>query len=747
MASISGNWAGTAPKRAQLILTWNVPIPAVGDTSITVTGSVAIAVGNSINDSNNTFIVGGSLGTSFNGSKTINVATGGTQTLHTFSVPVALGASATIKTVTASLSKIEYIGINLTASVSANIAFPARRYLAPNTPWSITLASTGDNSRRVGWETSEPGDKPISSFTIERSAASTGKWEVVATGISRTARAWTDTKSMPNDRINYRVKAVGPGGTSGTAVSPNAWTTPAAPTNVLAVRQGATDVLLTWTTNARDAKTQDIQGQSSTDGGATWTSWANITGHTGLSPAVSARTITGLDSTRLRRFRIQAAVYVNGVSGSQLVGLSAVSPTLQLLTKPNPPTLVAPTGFNDVYEPIRFQLAKNHPDGSAITAVSWNYRAVGATVWSADQALSLEGWVETSALESLPSGQYEWRARTKGAHASWSDYSAPAPFSLAEPPSVSFAEPTPGQAVNSNRARAVLSVYDPQDAAVVSWTARLLDNTGQLLETTRGTGTGFVAAFKTPLTDLGEYSIEAVATTGTGLTSHWARVSFSTDFLDPQRPELDAVWYKSEGVTRLGVTNFPGASSPPATADTVANRLERSEDGGETWQVVAAGLQLDAGVIDWQAATNLDVLYRAVAISALGVEAIGDELLLRTDSPFAFIGQDGMVLPVPYNLQLGGQHAPHVTTHRFLGRRKRVAVYALDYDPDTTVTLQGVTLSYKQEDMFKAMLLKPVHYRDPAGRKFWAAITSALDWDPKTYGWADISITVEELDG
>lgn len=746
MAIISGLWVPSASssKRMKLDINISVPTPAVGATSIVVTGSVIVYAGYSFNDSSNTFQLSGTLGSSFSGAKSINVATNGSQTIHTFSQTVVLGNTTQSKSISASLTGIEYLGMSTKATVSGTVTIPARRFNVPNTPWSVVQTRQADNRRTLAWETSLPGDKPVDSFIIERSTLSTGRYVTVAT-VSGNARSWVDTTNLPNDQVNYRIRARNVAGDSATATSNSTRTTPAAPSGVTGVRKGATDVVLTWGNAARCANYIDIQAASSTDG-KTWSSMANVSGHTGLSAATTTRTIAGLDTTKLWRFQVQAVAYINTSSSANgiLAGTSSVSNVVQLLTKPGAPKLLAPSGTFNNELPLTFKLQKSHTDGSDITAAQMQWRAVDGA-WSSNVAMTVAGTLTTSILVGKDPGDYEWRARTKGAHADWGDWSAASRFTLAARPTVTIIAPVDGQTLLANRAKIQISVYDAQGAAVTRWTRRLLDSSGQTIRENSGTGASLSYTFPDLLEDLTTYSVEAQVTTGTGLTSDWDRVTFTTDFLDPIAPTIDAIaWYVSEGLVRLSVDNPAG--TPGVFADAVYNRIERSSDGWVTVDVVADELPLLVGVADWQAPTNRVVEYRAVAVSALGVEAVGPVVSVSTPSSFVYLGQAGSVTVLPYNLVLDGQHEPHVVLHNFLGRSKRLAVYNMTSEPSTSIGLGGITLDYSQEAAFVALLKSPVHYRDPAGRVFWAAISSTLSWAPKSpTGWAEVGLTIEEV--
>lgn len=748
MAIISGLWvpSATSTKRMKLDINISVPTPAVGATSIVVTGSVIVYAGSSFNDSSNTFQLSGTLGSSFSGAKSVNVATNGSQTIHTFSQTVVLGNSTQSKSISASLTGIEYLGMSTKATVSGTVTIPARVFNKPNAPTSVVQTRQADNKRTLTWAATTTSDKPISSFIIERSTIASNGWITVSTSVSGNARSWVDTTLITNDKVLYRIRASNVAGDSGTVNSNYTWMTPSTPTSLKAVRQGATDVVLTWSRNMRDATHQDIRGQSSSDNGATWTALANLTGHTQVPATASSRLITGLDTTKLWRFQVVSVAYVNGTNTSAgvLYGFSSASNTLQLLTKPKAPTVLSPSGTFDNSLPLRVALRENHPDGSDITGAQFQWRPVGGA-YSSNVTIGTSGTVVTSALVGQDPGDYEIRAQTKGAHADWGDWSSAIRFTLASKPAVTIAAPTADQVLLANKAKIQISVYDAQGAAVTRWTRRLLDSSGQTIRENSGTGASLSYTFPDLLEDLTTYSVEAQVTTGTGLTSDWDRVTFTTDFLDPVAPTIDAItWYVSEGLVRLSVANPAGA--PGTSADAVYNRIERSSDGWVTVEVVADELPLLVGVADWQAPTNRVVEYRAVAVSALGVEAVGPAVSVSTPSSFVYLGQAGSVMVLPYSLVLDGQHEPHVVLHNFLGRSKRLAVYNMTSEPSTSIGLGGITLDYSQEAAFVALLKSPVHYRDPAGRVFWAAISSTLSWAPKSpTGWAEVGLTIEEV--
>lgn len=99
---------------------------------------------------------------------------------------------------------------------------------------------------------------------VQRRSAATPGWVDVAP-LAYNASSWADTGLTTNQWYEYRVRTVGPGGSTYSGVSARIWTTPAAPTGVSAAKQGD-DIVVRWSSSApeRSSQTVHVIGEGAT---------------------------------------------------------------------------------------------------------------------------------------------------------------------------------------------------------------------------------------------------------------------------------------------------------------------------------------------------------------------------------------------------------------------------------------------------------------------------------------------------
>ena len=622
----------------------------------------------------------------------------------------------------------------------------ARLYDAPNAPTSASAArviGTGADKHQITLAGSSASGRPIRWVDVQLYGGVSAVWRDQATGLAASTRSYTSTASIANDSGRWRVRFRNSAGSSAWVYTSTLYGAPAATSKPSAKRSGPTDVIVSWTNMARFAAGIDIRAASSSDGGTTWTGYSAVSGHTGLGPAVTSRTIAGLDASRLWRFVTGVYVPDPSVVGGLRYAYSVASDPLPPAAPPLAPTLLAPLGTISDQEPVTFAWRHNPVDGSDQTAASLWYRIDGGP-WGT-LTTTTASTVTTAA--PLDAGTLEWQVQAKGAHPSYGAWSGVASLLIASPPAVTIITPADGATVASNRLTLTLGWDDAQDAAMVRHTRRLRDANGEVIEEVTTSGAATTITYTTRLADGGTYTAEVEATSGTGLKSGVASITISVDYIDPVAPILSADWMEDQGLTVIAVTNSPGgeAGTPP-TVDTVSNRVERSDDGGDTWVTVAEGLDLDGGLVDWQVPLNSDALYRAVAISELGAEAIGEPIGATTSSRAVWLrGPAGDMLAIERNVQLQADPRQDVVLEQYYGRTRPTAHYG-DARP-ATVQVSGLLWEgHRQAWQPELLLGGDIYYRDPEGRAFWGSVTAGPGKQTTGTLMASVSLTVEAVD-
>lgn len=469
-------------------------------------------------------------------------------------------------------------------SIGLNI--PARWAV---TPTGLAAARVSDTQQTLSWTR----NSTYASVVVQRRTDG-GAWQEVGRPTGNPS-GFTDTSTVANKKYEYRVAGVGGSGQSGWSNTATIYTTPAPPSVVAAEKVGS-NIQVTATGLPPYATAYDVQ--ESTNGGGSWstlqtgvTSWP----WTHVSP----------NNAVTHTYRVRAT------RGGLVSGYSDPSNTVQLLAAPNPPTGLTPNGVAVPAGTVRFQWVHNPVDTTAQTAYELRHRLVGGPSWT-----TLSGTTAAYRDVSLTASatDREWQVRTKGAHANWSDWSAVAVVSVITVPGVAVTQPDDswGQPVLPVEWSWTQAQGRPQSA----WRVRLFDVALNLLEEREGSGDATSAALDYRFATGQTFIVEVQAATGS-VWSAWASQAFDTVFVPPAAPDVSGGWSEASGAVNLTVSEGSEVPSPPAT---VSVTVERSIDGGDTWELVLAS---DPGVTfsDWESLSCGETLYRVTAIAASGAAA------------------------------------------------------------------------------------------------------------------------------
>ena len=722
MAYSWGSWKPSSGRRMRVGLDITVPKPPAGATSVSVSVKARAEFSVNTSDSTNTAKVTGDLGTLKSGAISVS---GTAATIYSGSKSVTLKDAKQSVKVSVSLTGIENVGIGTTATHSVMVTIPAKVVNPPNTPIAPTLDSTADARRSLSWShASEAGTRPITGYRVERETTS-GTTVVATLG---KVTSWADTAPLPDDKVRYRLIATNSGGQSAAgAWSTWGYTTPAVAVGVTVARSG-TNAIVEWVPQARAATSQGLEAQGSADGGATWSAWTPVVGHAGLAASVGQRTVAGLDAGTVWRFRIAAIA-------DDKTAWSAASNNLLLIQRPLAPTLLAPVAAANARTAVEFRWRHNAPDMSAQSSVE-----VEISPSDPDYTSGYSGSGQASWSTALPAGSYQWRARTKGAHADWSPWSTWASFAVLDPPVVSITSPADEATLNTNKLRITYTASDPSGATITSVSARLAVDSVEV-EARALAGNPGEVTFRHVMPDGADFEVDLTATSAPGLVSDPASIAGTVEYIPPGVPELHADWHESEGVVSLSVE----AGDSSSTATTEAIRAERAADPDGPWRTIDQDLAPGAGVIDWQATLNQDLWYRAVAISDLGSEAASEPLLVHTFTNRVWIGDQSGMVSILGDVQLQPNLRRGATLEHYLDDPYPTAHY--DHVREHTVTVTGVLWDSPDhgntlnQDPW-SILGRDVYFRDPSGEAWWAHIDMVGgDWATSTHRHVELTAT------
>lgn len=711
----------------RLRVEYSVPSPAVGASSVSVTMRVFVDVRYSISDSNNTFSRSGTFPGSGSGSVSLNVATDGSQQVWSVTKSVPLGTSASSQSFSFSLTGVDYVGSSVSASVSGSVAIPARAVAAPAAPTSVTVSRVSDTRQKVTWAASSTSSAPIARFEIQRWLSTTNTWVTVASQVSASSRSYEVKGSSADMRVNLRVRAVNSAGASAYGTGAAVVTTPLSATGVSATLTGAAAVTLRWTNRSKIASHVNVQQSTRSPGGA-WSAWTYVSGATGLSASVQSRALSGLAAGLEYRWRVQTAA-----TPPTLYAHSTASNTISPATPPAAPTLLAPPALS-LEGPTGFAWRHNSLDGSVQQSAELEVQAVGG----ATQAVTVTGSTGSHELD-VTVGDYLWRARTRGLHASFGPWSGWSSLRVVAQPVVEITAPV---GVSSASRPTVTWTYLDPAGPQVSASMELHDAAGVLLESLEVVGAATQARFVQQLTDGTGYQVWLTVTSATGFSSVPVIAEFTTDFVEPAAPEVALEWDAAVGQVTVRVTN-PSVVGLPAA---VSNRVERSLDGGTTWVEVLGQVDVDGQVLDTMVPLGRRVDYRAVAVTADGAEQAGPAQAVVTDADVVFLAaDDGSLWRLEYNLQIGVESGHDVAIEHYLGDALPTAHHG--QARPRRYRLSGLLVSDEGTYSDGAELLgRPLLYRDPEGRLDWVTLTaSGVGSSQSWHAVREVSLELEAI--
>lgn len=619
-----------------------------------------------------------------------------------------------------------------TMSVSRSGSIPIS---SPGAPTSVTAKRITDNRADLTWNYGSN----VAAVAVERWSYNDPKWRRVAT-LNPAKKAWSDTGIKPNDRYEYRVRTGNPSGDSAWVGASRFSTTPAAPSNVIATKNADGSITVTWKSNAP----YEGSGFQIYDNGT-------------QVGSVPADTLTWTHATPPPSAAHTYTVTMTEDDPALTSAQSAPSNTVQLLAAPNAPTSLSPNGTTIAFEVPNFPLtwAHNPVDSSAQTSAQYRFREQGTTTWNTG-SVTTDQFVEVSPAMFTTGTVYEWQARTRGAYrpsdeAGFSPWSALATLTLMNTPGVSISTPESGSTVNVSRMTAMWNYFQAQGRGQAGAEVQLVQDPDGDSPITRESRTVSGAAtsllLNAALADQTTYMIRVRARSGDGLWSSWDESTFTVSYPQPPVPEPTVTWDDTQGAAQVSVFNPEPIDPQPAA---VTNIVERSIDGGNTWELVMDDLPVNGTLTDPECLSYGTTLYRVTAVSALPSSAVSEiEELYATSLDIWLNGGDGFAVAAPITCKPGLTVKPGLlekNVYYFAGQetgtsvsgKARQRIYSLkgsihEDDDDTTDVRQIL-----EEVM--PFLPDPFLVRDFAGHRIYASVSDLqVEWE----AWRTYSVSFE----
>lgn len=405
-------------------------------------------------------------------------------------------------------------------------ARPAAPPSAPNAPSALAVTRGSDVQHTLTWSR----NSVYTSVVVQRSTDN-GPWTQVGKPTGN-AFSWVDTTTQANRKYQYRVAGVNDGGQSDWSLMATTYTTPAAPASVTATRIGA-NIEVAGAGLPPYASSYDVM-----DGDAV------VAAGVGLPWTHTAPSILVAHTYRVRSKR-------DGLVSEW----SAASPTVQLTAPPAAPSTLVPNGAAVLGDVASMPMSWRHNpvDASQQSQFQIRWRPATGGAWTERTAVASTTEATAIATPATVFGGYrviEWQVRTKGAHATWSPWSATATVDLLQQPQVSITAPAP--AVDRPTITVSWSWFQGQGRPQSSWQLELLDGDGQAVETRSGVGASTSLALYTRLQDGSSYTVRVRAATGE-VWSDWATRAHLVAFVPPAPPLLFGEWQDAAGAVSVSV--------------------------------------------------------------------------------------------------------------------------------------------------------------------------------------------------
>lgn len=474
---------------------------------------------------------------------------------------------------------------------------------APVAPSSASATRNSDNSITINFTNNSSADAPYSYIIIRRYDEYTGNWYDIAT-TSSSATSYTDTTVSANGIYKYRVLAINQVATSSYSETDYIYTTPNAPSNVVASRSGS-NVILSWVNETWTDATVEIAKRESLDGGATWEAWdyESIPDQ----PATS-ESYTDTSPYSYGQYAIRSKSYLGGLYSSWIYSNDAVT-----LQAPSAPTNLSPDNtYFDATASKQFTWQHNPLDGSTQTKYSIQYKVSGGAYPGTPQINeNVSGTSShTFAGATFTNGTtYKYQVKTWGAYSTGSDWSTEKTFYCAAIPVGTITSPT---VVTDYALSALTMTWSFTGALQIEFLAKLYDSNDVLLETQSAGSSAETVNFTTLLLNGCGYTVTLQVKDSTGLWSEETSVEFNTVFAVPPTPTFTLTANEINGSVSIAITN---PSPEGEEIEAISNNIYRSIDG-INYYLILENVALNTNVTDYIPILGSATHYVVEAVSA-----------------------------------------------------------------------------------------------------------------------------------
>lgn len=660
--------------------------------------------------------------------------------------------STQTKTYRADLSG-SYLGE--TPAKQVNVTIPARPYQPPAAPSTPSVSRNSDTSQAVTWTRNNTSSAPYSSQSVQRRTFANGAWGSWSTiaNVSGTATSFTDTSTIANRAYQYRMTATNSTATSSASGSSGTvYTTPGQPQAVTAAKNGSNDIVITITRGSHVGAIEHVIEHSADGGG--YTALATVADTSGALGATQQYTHVSPNTSQTHRYRVAHRVdNVSAEAGDNLTSAFVTSNTVQLASAPSAPTGLtatpSPADFDTDGSPT-FAWVHNPTDTSPQSNYQLRCRIQGAPSWttgtktaSATSSATMDALITSAGASN--GDVLEWQVSTWGQDTSLqSPWSASATVTLTTQPTATISDPSNLDVLTGSTLNVAFGYFQAESSPQSQWRITLLKS-GVQVDQKSGTGTGTTTQF-TGLQDASSYTLRAEVKSTAGLWSDPYDIALTTDFLPPALVDVVATYYEDTAAVTLEMAPQPPVGG--VTVDATSVDIERSVDLGDTWVLVAQGVDPSSTIVDTQPTINGVNMYRYTIYSdtptsreqftvtpyditlcdgtTLNVDAYTSVVACEQNNSFLTTGPGfSQLVVVMCEARISASSSREKSIQHFAGREWPVQMASDQKSQSITVstTMAGLddTDSYAALEEL-AFTEDIVLWRDPTGRRMYGSI-------------------------
>lgn len=612
----------------------------------------------------------------------------------------------------------------------------------PGTPTAVGAVRNSDTSATVSWSQSSASNGQPSNDTI-RSKVNGGPWADVVTIAAATS---VNVATAANQKIVYGVKATNSvGDTAYSADSSALFTTPAAPSSVVATKSGS-DIVVTFTDNVAFAEHQHVLEHGVLNVGTGVITW-DVSALAAIAAGTTSFTHTSPNAAQVHVYRLSAKNTDTGALQSATVQSNSV----QLLTSPNKPAVVAPAPFQDKAAVFRFSWAHNPVDTTAQTKRQVRYSTDGGAMWTTGaKTADTNQYVDFAASTWAANVQVAFQVRTKGGYdsgsdgdASYSPWSDSISVTFKTKPATTITAPVTGSTYVQAALTVVLGFSQAEGASFVSAKIGLYASGGALIEeiisnTLAGT------TFTNRVANGSSYTVKATVADSNGVTSSQVTSSFSVTYTSPVAAVVTTTYLPDSGIVQLALA-IPAAAGGLVAAASVT--IDRIIDGLSENIVTDYPSAASLTILDLLPTIAGDNLFKVTTKSLDGATFVVTKTVTTLPGQWAFMSKGpGYAQIIRFEGGIKPVATPTVDSAllKTAGRARSIGLYAKTGSLVVTGVgelVPGPGSTAKEIQAFLQITGKGC-YRDPSGQRIFGRIQGQIARENSMFG--SLSYSVEE---